>query len=379
DSLLIWWRRTVHRALRASRLRADKSAGTSSRWTATKDRRQLLGVPGSSSRFGWLEREGRQAVLLRRPLQPEVHPGKQRRLERLRLRASREKAPDVAPPRSPGRVGISRFARDRLSLVAAIVFALILVVSIAGGPIAQALLRHNGEQPFPYAVDWNQKPVGPMSRVYATPNPAVDRYNDLIAPPKSERAKTLLVFGGDGPLGRDELIRVLDGGRASLEIAVGGMLIALLIGVPLGCVAGYFRGISDAIVSRVTETIMAFPLMLFLVWASVRLDQYLTPISLSPAMPRGIVADALLIGIFTSFYPARLIRAQLLPLRSAEFVEASRMVGSSDWRILRRQLLPHLLPTLLVWGAIAIATNILLEVGLSFLGAGVQPQTPSWG
>lgn len=266
-----------------------------------------------------------------------------------------------------------------MSLVAAIVFALILVVSIAGGPIAQVLLHHNGEQPFPYAVDWNQKPVGPLTRVYATPNPVVDNANDLVVPPKGDRAKTLLVFGADGPLGRDELIRVLDGGRASLEIAVGGMLIALMIGVPLGCLAGYFRGVWDSVVSRITETVMAFPSMLFLVWASVRLDQHLTPISLGSVFPRGIFADALLIGLFTSFYPTRLIRAQLLPLRTAEFVEASKMVGASDWRILRRQLLPHLLPTLLVWGAIAVGTNILLEVGLSFLGAGVQPQTPTWG
>ena len=71
----------------------------------------------------------------------------------------------------------------------------------------------------------------------------------------------------------------------------------------------------------------------------------------------------MLIGVFTSFYPTRLIRAQLLALRDAEFVEAARMVGASNWRILRRHLLPHLVPTLLVWGAIAVATNILLEVG----------------
>ena len=307
----------------------------------------------------------------------------ERRLERLLsasvLAGRSETARDGAGLRSPGSLAVSRFARDRPSLVAAILFALILLLSIAGGPVAQAFLHHNGEQPFPYAVDWNQKPVGPMTRIYATPNPVVGASGDLVAPPKGQRSRTTLVFGGDGPLGRDELIRVLDGGRASLEIAIGGMLIALLIGVPLGCLAGYFRGLWDGVVSRVTETIMAFPLMLFLVWASVRLDQYLTPISLGSAFPRGILADALLIGIFTSFYPARLIRAQLLPLRSAEFVEASQMVGASDWRILRRHLLPHLLPTLLVWGAIAVGTNILLEVGLSFLGAGVQPQTPTWG
>ena len=280
---------------------------------------------------------------------------------------------------APWRLTLGRFVRDRWSLAAAIVFALILVVSIAGGPVAQAFLHHNGEDLFPYAVNWNQKPVGPLTHIYASHSPFIDNYGDLVTPPKGQRAKTLLAFGGDGPLGRDELIRVLDGGRASLEVAIGGMLIALLIGLPLGAVAGYFGGLWDTIVARLTETIMAFPLMLFLVWASVRLDQYLTPVALGSVFPRGIFAEALLIGVFTSFYPTRLIRAQLLPLRNTEFVEASRMVGASDWRILRRHLLPHLLSTLLVWGAIAVATNVLLEVGLSFLGAGVQPQTPTWG
>jgi ABC-type dipeptide/oligopeptide/nickel transport system permease subunit len=175
------------------------------------------------------------------------------------------------------------------------------------------------------------------------------------------------------------LIRVLDGGKTSLEVAIGGMLIALLIGVPLGSLAGYFGGVADVIVSRFTETIMAFPLMLFLVFASVQFAPALSPIGYGWWLPPGVFAEALLIGVFTSFYPTRLVRAQLLELRNAEFVEALEMVGASRWRILSRNLLPHLLPTMLIWGAIAIATNILLEVGLSFVGAGVQVSTATWG
>jgi len=182
-----------------------------------------------------------------------------------------------------------------------------------------------------------------------------------------------------GILGHDEFIRVLDGGKASLEIALGAVIVSLLIGLPLGAVAGYFGGLREAIVSRFTETVMAFPLILFLVFASVQLDAQLTPIGWGQIFPRGVFAEALLIGVFTSFYPTRLIRAALLPLRDAEFVEAARMVGASSWRILRKHLFPHLVPTLIVWGAIAIATNILLELGLSFIGAGVQPETPTWG
>jgi ABC-type dipeptide/oligopeptide/nickel transport system permease subunit len=157
------------------------------------------------------------------------------------------------------------------------------------------------------------------------------------------------------------------------------MLVALLIGVPLGALGGYFGGFADAVVSRFTEAVMAFPLMLFLVFASAQLDRSLDPIGFGWWLPPGVFAEALLIGVFTSFYPTRLVRAQLLQLRHAEFVESSEMVGASRWRILVRHLLPHLVPTVLVWAAIAIATNILLEVGLSFIGAGVQLSTASWG
>ncbi len=124
---------------------------------------------------------------------------------------------------------------------------------------------------------------------------------------------------------------------------------------------------------------MAFPLLLFLIFASVRLGSSLGAVSYSWVVPRGVVAEALLIGLFTSFYPARLIRAQLVVLRSAEFVEASHMIGASDNRIMWRNLLPHLVPTLLVWGAVAAGTNILLEVGLSFIGAGVPVGAPTLG
>ena len=96
-------------------------------------------------------------------------------------------------------------------------------------------------------------------------------------------------------------------------------------------------------------------------------------------VPRGVIADSLMIGVFTSFYPMRLIRSQLVTLRSAEFVDAGHMIGASDFRILRRHLFPHLVPSLLVWGAIAVGTNILVEVSLSFIGVGVEPSTPTWG
>ena len=206
----------------------------------------------------------------------------------------------------------------------------------------------------------------------------LDQYGNVLPPAKGTK-QALLVLGADGPLGRDELVRVLDGARTSLEIAIGAVLIALLIAIPVGSIAGYFGGATDAVVSRFTETVMAFPLLLFLVFATAKLSPTLRGVSYGWILPSGVFAEALLIGAFTSFYPTRLVRAQLVTLRNAEFVEAAHMIGTSDWRILRRHLYPHLVPTLLVWAPIAVATNILLEVGLSFIGVGVQPSTPTWG
>jgi len=256
--------------------------------------------------------------------------------------------------------------------------AAVAFCALFGGAIASRIVGHSGTRLFPYATNASLEPVGPWTRVPATAQINVDDYGNVLPPPRGTPT-TLLVFGADGTLGRDELIRLLDGARASLEIAIGAVLVALLIAVPLGACAGYFGGAVDAVVSRFTETVMAFPLLLFLVFATAKLSPSLRSVSWSWVAPVGVFSEALLIGVFTSFYPARLVRAQLLTLRNAEFVEAAHMIGASDSRILRRHLFPHLVPTLLVWGAIAVATNILLEVGLSFIGVGVDPSTPTWG
>ncbi len=280
--------------------------------------------------------------------------------------------------RKPWRLTLARFARDRWSVAAAAVFVFVVFTSFAGGPIASALLGHNGYTLFPYGVHGDLSPLGFWSHVPTTPDVRTNDYGLTLPPPKGTPT-TLFIAGADGPLGRDEFIRVLDGGKASIEIGVFAVLISIVIAVPLGCVAGYFGGFVDAIVSRVTETLMAFPLILFLIFATARLAPTLRPIGWGKVIPPGVFCISLLIGVFTSFYPLRLIRAQLFGLRNAEFVQSARMVGSSDLRIIRKELFPHLVSTLLVWGAIAVATDMLLEVGLSVIGIGVQVSTPTWG
>jgi ABC-type dipeptide/oligopeptide/nickel transport system permease subunit len=187
------------------------------------------------------------------------------------------------------------------------------------------------------------------------------------------------VLGADGALGRDELIRLLDGGRASLEIGLLGVLAALIIALPIGAAAGFFGGWVDGAVSRATETVMAFPLLLFVVFASVHLGSLIRGLGVGDVIPRGVIGESVLLGVFTAFYPLRLVRAQMVTLKKAEFVDSTRMVGATELRILRKHLVPYVVPTVLVWGAVAVGTNILLEVSLSFVGVGVQPDTPTWG
>ena len=287
---------------------------------------------------------------------------------------------ETAAPSAEGqwRLTLRRIARDRWTLAAACLFAFIVFCSFAGGPIASAVVGHTSTDQFPYAADENYKPVGPWTRVSMAESLASDEYGDILPPPKGTPT-TLLVLGGDGVLGRDEMLRLLDGGRTSLEIGIFAVFVALILGVPLGMLGGYFGGFTDTVLSRLTEAVMAFPLILFLVFASVRLSNILTPIGYGALVPEGVVSVALLIGLFTWFYPARLVRAEMITLRNAEFVQAARMVGASNLRIVRRHLLPHLIPGLLVWAAIAIAANILLEVGISFVGVGVPAPTPTWG
>lgn len=281
-------------------------------------------------------------------------------------------------PRGPWRLAWLRLRRDRWSFGALIVLVAIVFLCFFGGAIVTKLVGHNGGDLFPYASNASLRAVGPWTHVPNMNNGIYDQYDNLVAPPKGTPT-TLLVLGADGPLGRDELIRLLDGGRTSLEIAILGALVALAVGVPLGAVAGYFGGITDSIVSRFTEAVMAFPLMLFLIFASVHLSSEIRSIGWGWEVPSGVVGEAVLIGLFTSFYPARLVRGQMFTLRHSDFVEAAEMIGASDARILRRHLGPHLVPTLVTWGAVAVATNILLEVGLSFVGVGVQVTVPSWG
>jgi peptide/nickel transport system permease protein len=203
---------------------------------------------------------------------------------------------------------------------------------------------------------------------------------DPNAPPPKNVSTTLLVLGADGPLGRDEFLRVLYGGRVSLEVAFGAALLASVIGVTLGAIAAYFGGFVDSVISRFIDLVIAFPLLLFLVMIGyTAAGNKLAQFTLHGLFPEGVLGLILIIGAFTWFYPARIVRSEILSLRQREFVEAAESTGASNSWIIRKHLLPHVAPTLLVWGSIAAATAIMLEAGVTFLGAGIRIPTASWG
>jgi peptide/nickel transport system permease protein len=142
--------------------------------------------------------------------------------------------------------------------------------------------------------------------------------------------------------------------------------------------AGYFRGVTDTVISRVTEITMAFPALLFIIALASTVGSRLDNITFG-IFGRGVVTLVLVFWVFGWFYPARIIRAQVLSLREKEFIEAALMTGASDWRIIRSHLLPHLVAPIIVFSTLVVASYILAEAGLSFLGLGIKLPTASWG
>ncbi|MCR4264651.1 ABC transporter permease [Nitratireductor sp. ZSWI3] len=196
--------------------------------------------------------------------------------------------------------------------------------------------------------------------VFATHDPAQTSFTTIRHAPSPE------FWLGTDELGRDVYSRLLYGARASMLAGVISVSIALLVGVPFGLVAGFYGGWVDAAVSRVTEAMLAIPFLIL----AIALAAFLGP-SLSNAM--------IAIGLSATPIFVRLTRGQALAVKTEDYVEGARAIGLPNLLIITRYIFPNVLPPIVVQATITIATAIIAEASLSFLGLGQQPPSPSWG
>jgi ABC-type dipeptide/oligopeptide/nickel transport system permease subunit len=200
---------------------------------------------------------------------------------------------------------------------------------------------------------------------YAAPL-LTDKDPNKTAPPLALKAPSLAYPMGTDGIGRDNFTRFLYGGQLSLRIGLVGISIGALIGIALGLISGYFGGWLDSLLSWFTDVLMSFP-------------DILLALAIIAILGPGISNAMLAIGI--SFVPSfmRLMRSSVLSLREMTYVEASRALGSSDFRILTRHILPNSVRTLLVLLTLGLGSSILAGAALNFLGLGAEPPTAEWG
>lgn len=236
----------------------------------------------------------------------------------------------ILPQRPRGRRRfLARFVRQPIAMGALVYLVLISLVAL----FAPLLAPHD-----PYAQDLRA----------------------VLQPPSAE-----YLLGTD-ELGRDVLSRLIMGSRVSLLAAVQGTAVAIAIGLPLGLIAGYVRGRTDRIVMIFTDTLMALP-ALVLAMAIVAIW--------GPSLTNAMLA----IGIITAPRALRLVRGSVLHIREETYIEASRSIGTPDWKIILRHVLPNAAAPLIVFIGVLAGTVMLMEAGLSFIGLGVQPPESSWG
>jgi peptide/nickel transport system permease protein len=261
-------------------------------------------------------------------------------------------AGDRIVARSPLELFWRRLSRDRVAMTALAFIAVLVLIAIFAPLIVKVVGAPGPDTPHRSTFD-----------SFGLPSAAKDG---------GPGAKHL--FGVD-QLGRDVFSRTLYGARASLEVAFISTAVAVFIGVVLGTIAGFFRGIVDTVLSRIMDIQLAFPVLLLAIGLGAACVQGCLGGSIKP----GLTVVIFTIAIAQWPYMARIIRGQVLSLREKEFIDAARSIGASNRRIMFREILPNLVAPIIVYSTILIPTNILFEAALSFLGVGVQPPTPSWG
>jgi len=268
----------------------------------------------------------------------------------------------------PWRLALRRFLRNRVAVAFLVLFFLIVAFVLAA-PLWADHVAHTG----PNETHTLEKlHVNGEAREVVTPE------GKPIGPQWFE-AGGKFFLGADSRLGRDEMVRLMYGGRTSLLIGVVSGLITTFLAVVLGLLAGYYKGWVDSVIARTLDILWSLPVLLFGIAIGTSLA--LGGVTIGPVHIEGgsIWVPILIISIFYTPYVARPIRGEVLSLGEKEFVEASIAQGAGPLRVMFGELLPNLASTIVVFFALNIANNMLFEAALSFLGAGVQPPNSSWG
>jgi peptide/nickel transport system permease protein len=253
--------------------------------------------------------------------------------------------------KSPSRLFWDRFRQDKAALVAGVVIFFLILIAIFGGPVAAKVTGH------------------PQNATYEA------TMTDEFGVPRGPNGS--FWFGADSA-GRDLFVRTMYGARTSLTVGIVASGLAVLIGLVIGLLAGFFGGWIDTLLSRSADVMLAVPQLLIaigIVAACSTTKQGCLGGLIQPGLPIVIAV----ITFFSWSYIARIVRGYTLSLREKEFVESARAVGASNVRILGQEILPNLIGPLIVYSTLLIPTNILFEAALSYLGLGVPPDQASWG
>jgi peptide/nickel transport system permease protein len=270
-------------------------------------------------------------------------------------------AKDLPPGAGPYKLAWRRLRRNRVALAFGGLFMLIVILCLLA-PVYSHDIAHVG--PNAENITGTIKVGGKTKDIVS-----------LIGIPIGPTWNFHHYFFGADKEGRDVAVRLLYGGRNSLEIGVVATLLTTILATVLGLISGYFRGPLDAIIRSVLDIVWAYPAVLL----GITLGTVLAVRGIGPLHGTTLMSTAVVIGIVYVPYVARPIRAQVFSLREREFVDAARQQGLSSMRIIFGEILPNVASTIIVFIPLVLANAILTEAALTYLGAGVQPPNPSWG
>jgi peptide/nickel transport system permease protein len=252
--------------------------------------------------------------------------------------AGESTAVQVIEGRSPWLLAWRRLRTDKVAVASAIIIILLALLAIFA-PVIATLVGHPPNTPYT--------------------NTGLSNTGLPVAP------SSTFLFGTDG-LGRDLFVRVLYGARISLTVGIVSTAIGTVAGVLVGITAGYFGGVTDTVLARFVDSVLAFPYVIL-------------ALALAVVFGPSLLEVIAVIAFFSWAAIARVVRGQTLSLKEKEYIEAARSIGASPWRIMFVDIMPNLIAPVLVLATLAIPTAIVFEATLSFLGVGVQPPTASWG